>query len=115
MNRGTGVESTEVYTVRGDEKLRDGALDYADNIESRDAAEVDALRRCSADPGIRKVAYYRVREDGGFRVLYSHTNPNALPRKPAQTIASTPRRRRKPSRPAKPAGLLDRLLNVLKE
>jgi len=108
------VESTEVYTVRGGEPLRDGALDYADHIESRVAAEADAARRCEIDPTIRKLAYYRVREDGEFRMLYSHTNQNAPPPKLALADA-TAARRRKPAPSAKRSSLIDRLLDVLKE
>lgn len=115
MNRGVVVESTEVYTVRGAEKLRDGALDYADHIDNRGAAEADAARRCELDPTIRKLAYYRVSDDGGFRMLYSHTNQHALPSKSPQVDVSVSRRRRRPALPAKPKSLIDRLLDVLKE
>ena len=114
------AETTEIYSVRGEESIRDGALDYSDAIATRTAAESDAPARCAKDPSIRKVVYYRVRDDGSFRTLFSYDNPNA-----GRDSARRPRRQMADLLPRgngqragdgkKKAGLIDSLLAVLKE
>jgi hypothetical protein len=112
-------EITEIYSVRGEANIRDGALEYSESVASRNAAEADAQARCGRDPSIRKVVYYRVREDGSFRTLFSYDNPNAgapKARKPRRQMADTlPRGTgRRPPQKGKP-GLIDRLMSVLKD
>lgn len=109
------TEITEIYSVRGDQEIRQGKLDYSETIDHRDAAEPDARRRCAADPTIRKVVYYRVREDGTFRTLYAYDNPNAgIRRQPRGSYADPqPRGRRTPATRKK--GLVERLLSALRE
>lgn len=110
----TGI--TEIYSVRGEENIRDGAMEVSDRIDSREAAAADALSRCRRDPRIRKVAYYKVRESGGFSILYSYDNPDAARPKPAGAKGAASRRPRKPVlRPPRKRGLLDRILDALKE
>lgn len=76
---------TEIYSCLPGQKLKEGKLDYSDDIGDKESAEVDAKRRVQNNPALEKVAYYSVTEDGRFRVIYSYTNP-----KPAK--AGAPKR-----------------------
>ncbi len=95
--------STEIYSCREGQKLKQGKQDYSD-IDDRETAEADAKRRCKLDPTIKKVAYYKVAADGGFRLFFSYTNPHCRPapkakpaggalaaRKPAPKKTPTPK------------------------
>ena len=113
-------EITEIYSVRGEESIRDGALDYSEAIATRTDAESDAPARCAQDPTIRKIVYYRVRDDGSFRTLFSYENPNpgrGSARRPRRQMADVLPRGNGPRTPAekKKPGLFDRLLGALKE
>jgi hypothetical protein len=112
-------EITEIYSVRGEANIRDGALEYSETIANRSAAEADAQARCSRDPSIRKVVYYRVSDEGSFRTLFSYDNPRAGAsgaRKPRRQMAETlPRGKGQRPLPKKKSGLLDRLMSVLKD
>ena len=68
--------TTEVYSCKDGQALKEGKLDYAHDIATRNEAEPDAKQRCQRDPTIKKVAYYKVTPDGKFRMFYSYTNPN---------------------------------------
>ena len=113
-------EVIEIYSVRGDENIRDGEMECSYDITCRDDAVADALARCRRDPSIRKVAYYRVFWDGGFRVLFTYDNPD-VQAKPASRVRRQmadplPRMRGKPPAPkARRPGLVARLLDALKE
>ncbi|EME68475.1 hypothetical protein H261_18260 [Paramagnetospirillum caucaseum] len=102
--------STEIYSCREGQELKQGKLDYSD-IEDRETAEIDAKRRCKLDPTIKKVAYYKVAADGEFRMFFSYTNPHCRPA-PKAKPAGVPLPPRKPA-PVKKAepkpGLLARL------
>jgi hypothetical protein len=111
---------TEIYSVRGEAEIRDGALEYSDTITDRAAAEADAAARCMRDATIRKVVYYRVSEDGSFRTLFSYDNPRPQIRtgrnRRAQMADPSPRRRAKPKkRERAPRNLVERLLEALKD
>lgn len=105
--------TTEVYSCREGQELKQGKLDYSD-IEDRETAETDAKRRCKLDPTLKKVAYYKVALDGEFRLFYSYTNPNCRPAPKARPLPSSaarkPTARKKPA--AKP-GLLARLKKAI--
>lgn len=114
------AEITEIYSVRGEESIRDGALDYSESIATRTAAESDAPARCAKDPTIRKVVYYRVRDDGSFRTLFSYDNPNSgghPVRKPRRQMADVLPRGNgpRPSSGKKKPGLIGRLMSALKD
>ncbi len=113
------AEITEIYSVRGEENIRDGALEYSESISSRNVAEADAQMRCSRDPGIRKVAYYRVREDGSFRTLFTYDNPAASSagsrKAPTRKADPLPRGTGRRQAPKRKAGLIDRFIAALKE
>jgi hypothetical protein len=76
--------TTEIYSCKDGQSLKQGKLDYDASITSKDQAQSDALRRCQRDPSLKKIAYYKVSPDGEFRVFYSYTNANSKP-------AGTPR------------------------
>lgn len=71
--------TTEIYSCKDGQSLKQGKLDYDASITTRDEAQSDALRRCQRDPTLKKIAYYKVSTDGEFRVFYSYTNPNCKP------------------------------------
>ena len=69
--------TTEVYSCKPGQPLREGRLEYAPHITDKTQAEADAKRRCQKDQGFHRIAYYEVHEDGRFRNFYTYTNPNA--------------------------------------
>ena len=71
--------TTEVYSCKEGQSLKQGKLDYAAHITTKEEAEADAKRRCQRDPSLKKIAYYKVSPDGEFRVFYSYVNPNCKP------------------------------------
>ena len=106
--------STEIYSCREGQELKQGKLDYSD-IEDRETAEVDAKRRCKLDPTIKKVAYYKVAADGEFRMFFSYTNPNCKPVPKARPVSAPPSARKAApkKKPAAKPGLLDRLKKAI--
>lgn len=68
--------ATEIYICKPGQEIEDGRVEYS-SIETRAEAEADAARRVRTDPTIAKIAYYSVRENGGFRSLYRYDNPHA--------------------------------------
>lgn len=106
--------STEIYSCREGQELKQGKLDYSD-IEDRETAEIDAKRRCKLDPTIKKVAYYKVAADGEFRMFFSYTNPNCRPAPKARPAggAAGPRKPSPPRKPAPKPGLLARLMTSI--
>jgi len=71
--------TTEIYSCKEGQSLKQGKLDYDASITTKDEAASDALRRCQRDPSLKKIAYYKISPDGEFRVFYSYTNPNSKP------------------------------------
>jgi len=112
----------EIYSARGDESIRDGALDYSYTITTKGQAEADARDRCARDRTIRKVAYYIVRDDGSFKTLFGYDNPDPVnltssSRLPSRKPDPLPRMAGKPPTPKskrKPK-LVDRLIEALKD
>lgn len=72
--------TTEIYSCKEGQSLKQGKLDYNASITTKEEAQSDALRRCQRDPTLKKIAYYKVSTDGEFRVFYSYTNPNCRPK-----------------------------------
>jgi len=66
--------TTEIYSCKEGQSLKQGKLDYDASITTKDQAASDAKRRCQRDPSLRKIAYYKVSEDGEFRVFFSYTH-----------------------------------------
>ncbi|MBI3445694.1 MAG: hypothetical protein HY055_10105 [Magnetospirillum sp.] len=103
--------STEIYSCREGQELKQGRLDYSD-IDDRESAEIDAKRRCKLDPFLKKVAYYKVAADGEFRMFFSYTNPNCKPvpkAKPIRSSTSAAKPTAPKTKPAPKPGLLARL------
>jgi hypothetical protein len=111
----------EIYSARGDESIRDGALDYSSTITTKSEAEADAVDRCKRDRTIRKVAYYIVRDDGSFRTLFSYANPEPVSlisnRARRQMADPLPRLKGRPPGPEakKKPKLMDRLISAFRE
>lgn len=111
----------EIYAARGDQAIRDGALDYSHTIATKGQAEADAKARCARDRTIRKVAYYIVRDDGSFKTLFGYDNPDPVnltgSRLPSRKPDPLPRMAGKPPTPKgrKKLRLMDRLMGALKD
>lgn len=111
----------EIYSARGDQAIRDGALDYSQTITTKSLAEADAKARCARDRTIRKVAYYVVRDDGSFKTLFGYDNPDPINltsrRLPSRKPDPLPRMVGKPAsrKGRKRPKLVDRLIGALKE
>jgi len=105
--------TTEIYICRDGQELKQGKLEYSDDIDHRESAETDAKRRCKLDRTIKKVAYYKVAADGEFRMFYSYTNPDCKPAPKAPPVGTDALRGKKKPAPKKkpppPPGLLARL------
>ena len=104
--------TTEIYSCKDGQSLKEGKLDYDASITTKDQAQSDALRRCQRDPSLKKIAYYKVSPDGEFRVFYSYTNPNAKAARPAGA-SETARRRRIAKKPAPKLGFLGKFRKSL--
>lgn len=111
----------EIYSARGDQSIRDGALDYSHTIHTKTEAATDAQARCKRDRTIRKVAYYVVRDDGSFKTLFSYENPDPVKmtrsRLPSRKADPLPRMAGKPAgtKSKKKPKLVDRLMAALSE
>lgn len=105
--------TTEIYSCKEGQALKEGKLDYSSDIETKDAAEEDAKRRCQRDPTIKKVAYYKVAPDGEFRVFYSYTNPNCKAAAPKRPAAAGPARKPAAAKPKPKPTLLGKLKKAL--
>jgi hypothetical protein len=105
--------TTEIYSCKDGQALKEGKLDYSSDISTKEQAEADAKRRCTRDPTLKKVAYYGVTADGDFKVFYSYTNPHCKPAgsKPAGGAPPKPAARKKAPPPKQ--GLLARLKKSL--
>lgn len=99
--RGDGM-TTEVYSCKDGQALKEGKLDYSHDITTRAEAEPDAQRRCQRDPTIKKVAYYKVSPDGAFRMFYSYTNPTCKPAA-AKVAVAKPARKAQSRKPPEPS------------
>lgn len=71
-------DTTEIYLCKAGQTLEQGRVEYSETITTKAAAEADAAARCSRDNTLAKVAYYMVADDGEFRAIYTHANPNAI-------------------------------------
>ncbi len=85
---------TEIYICRPGQALKEGRMEYG-SMETRAEAEADAAQRLRLNPGIAKIAYYAVSDNGDFRCIYSRNNPQAPapePRRPARPRKAKPRK-----------------------
>jgi hypothetical protein len=66
--------NTEIYVCKPGQAIKDGAVEVS-NIQTRDEARADAERRFKHDKSIGKIAYYKVKEDGTFKSIFSMESP----------------------------------------
>ena len=100
------MSAVEIYICREGQSLKEGKVEYSSSIYDRDDAASDAETRCRGNTWIQKVAYYKVNEEGDFRVIYTHQNPNFISK--AEMAEKT---KKKPvKKKAKKKGILKRLL-----
>jgi hypothetical protein len=106
--------TTEIYSCKEGQSLKEGKLDYDASITTKDEAQSDALRRCQRDPSLKKIAYYKVSPDGEFRVFYSYTNGGAKPAATPRTSGATsPKPRPAARKPAPKLGFFGKLRKAL--
>jgi hypothetical protein len=67
--------TTEIYICYPGQGIKEGKCEYS-NIQSRMEADSDAARRFADDPKIAKIAYYKVNDDGDFKILCTKENAN---------------------------------------
>jgi len=103
-------EITEIYICKKGQKLKEGRLEVSHHITDKTAAEDDARQRCRKDITIHRIAYYRMSDNGDFRIFYSYTNPRlaAAKRKPPPA-EPTIRKRKKKKKPATLMGKIKKL------
>jgi hypothetical protein len=108
--------ATEIYICRPGQALKQGKLEYSSHISTRDEAAGDARRRCAADAGIARIAYYAVDEGGGFRNFFTYENPTAGKPKPERRLGAPAPVQGANRRPARsPPSLLGRIRAVFEE
>ncbi|MCF8482138.1 MAG: hypothetical protein K9H25_17070 [Rhodospirillum sp.] len=96
---------TEIYLCKPGQAMKEGQLVHAD-IADREDAKSDAERRLATNPGLAKIAYYHVKEDGTFRMIHSQTNSNVKVPAKATAAAVPPRRVQAKAKPKpKPKGI----------
>ncbi len=104
----------EIYICKPGQELKQGQLVVSNDIDSRDAARADAEDRYSGNPGIARIAYYAISENGDFKPYFSFTNPNA---EAAPQNAGEAPRKKKSKKTKKPErkGLLNKVLDFYRE
>jgi len=88
--------------------LKDGKVEFSQSISDKYAAEKDAKARVKLNPSIHKIAYYRVNDEGDFRIFYSFTNKDVHQ---AQTVIQEHVRKPKLKKPPK-RSFLEKLFGV---
>ena len=104
--------TTEIYSCKEGQQLKQGKLDYSSDVTTKEEAEADAKRRCQRDPTLKKIAYYKVAPDGEFRSFYSYTNPNCKPAA-GSAAATAAAKRPTPKKPPPPQTLLGKIKKSL--
>jgi len=89
---------TEIYSCKPGQAMKEGQVDYSDSVDDKDAAEYDAKLRIEANPSFEKIAYYKINDNGDFRIFYTYKNPDVkMPTKAKRrpTGGAAPKKRRK--------------------
>lgn len=95
----------EIYICKPGQQLKEGRMEMNYEITTKGEAISDAERRIASSPGIAKIAYYKLSDDGSFRALYTHVNekvdtsPKQTPRRHTGGGGKLPP---KPKKKAKP-------------
>tara|TARA_B100000315_G_C14484561_1_gene544568 strand:+ start:755 stop:1081 length:327 start_codon:yes stop_codon:yes gene_type:complete len=94
------AEVTEIYSCKEGQQLKDGKLEISHDIADKRQAEVDARGRCNKDKTLKKVAYYRLNDEGDFRCFYTfvneHAQSNAAKRDPEPRAKKKKAKKKKP-------------------
>lgn len=107
-------EVTEIYTCKKGQQLKEGRLEVSHHITDKPAAEGDARQRCRKDITIHRIAYYRMSDNGDFRIFYSYTNPHSIDTK-QKPPAEEPRiKKRKKKKKPKPLTLMGKVRKLFK-
>jgi len=101
-------DAVEIYVCLQGQALKEGKVEYSQSIYDKYAAEQDALARVKRNPLIHKIAYYRINDEGDFRIFYAFTNKNVHT---AQTVIQEHARKPKRKKPPKRT-FLERLFGV---
>lgn len=65
--------SVEIYICKKGQALKEGKIEYSQTIYDKYGAEDDAKARLQRNPSIYKVAYYKINDEGDFRIfLFLH-------------------------------------------
>lgn len=86
--------SVEIYICKKGQALKEGKIEYSQTIYDKYGAEDDAKARLQRNPSIYKVAYYKINDEGDFRIFYSFTNKN-LPELPSESDEQKKKPKRK--------------------
>ncbi|PCI36788.1 MAG: hypothetical protein COB46_14325 [Rhodospirillaceae bacterium] len=90
------MSAVEIYVCTKGQALKEGKVTYSQSIYDKKDAEEDALARAKRNAKIHRIAYYKVNDEGDFKMLYSYTNKalNAPPK--VEAVAPKKRKRKKP-------------------
>lgn len=70
-------DAVEIYICKKGQKIEEGQMVMSNDIYDKEDAAEDAKKRCKIVPSTERIVYYDV-SGGGFKVLYSYTNPNVV-------------------------------------
>lgn len=104
------ADVVEIYICKKGQKIEEGQMVMSHDIDCKEAAKEDAEKRCKIIPSIERVVYYDV-GGGGFKVLFSYTNPNVVEKKDGVARrplgGAAPKKKKKA--PAKKPGLMQKI------
>lgn len=86
--------SVEIYICRKGQALKEGKVEFSQTIYDKHDAEEDAKGRLQRNPLIHKIAYYKINDEGDFKIIYVFTNKN-LPEPPREGDEQKKKPRRK--------------------
>ena len=101
-------DAVEIYVCLEGQALKEGKVEYSQSIHDKYQAEQDAKARVKLNPKIHKVAYYKVNDEGDFRIFYTFTNTDLKgPATVLQQHDKKPKKKKPPKR-----SFLERLFGV---
>ena len=86
--------AVEIYICKKGQALKEGKVEYSQAIYDKYGAEDDAKARIQRSPSIHKIAYYKINDEGDFRIFYSFTNKD-LNELPSESDEQTKKPKRK--------------------
>ncbi|OEJ67707.1 hypothetical protein [Magnetovibrio blakemorei] len=92
-------DAVEIYVCFEGQALKDGKVEYSQSIGDKYSAERDAKDRVKRNPLIHKIAYYKINDEGDFRIFYSFTNKDLHnPQTVIQEHSTKPKLKKPPKR-----------------